>query len=125
MSEREFTSRERGGSGDLERRVGAGNGAGSPGKDSSGGRRAPRNRKIVAGRVASGDTRRVPVRTFGKCDTCGEDQPVWELTKCSMCGKITCRKCATFAYGRYFCSSRCAQYFFHGEGEDEGGTDAT
>jgi len=39
--------------------------------------------------------------------------------KCSICGHLACQKCATFAYGRYFCSKRCADYFFHDEGLDD------
>ena len=51
---------------------------------------------------------------------------MWELVKCHICGHLSCRACATFAYGRYFCSSRCAQYFFHGEsdGDEEKPDDA-
>ncbi len=89
--------------------------------------RAPHRRpgSTVAHQLASGDTRKVPGRIVGVCDTCGAEKPVWELTKCHMCGKTTCHTCASFAYGRYFCSSRCAQYFFHGEGDGEGEADTT
>jgi len=59
----------------------------------------------------------------GTCDVCAKERPTWALTKCSICGQMTCQRCATFAYGRYFCSKRCAQFFFHDEGlteEEEG-----
>jgi len=36
-----------------------------------------------------------------------------------MCFTVVCHKCATFAYGRSFCSSRCGQFFFHGDAADE------
>jgi len=55
----------------------------------------------------------------GRCDKCGGEQPTWELIKCPICGQNTCHKCATFAYGRYFCSTLCGQYFFHAEPEDD------
>jgi len=38
-----------------------------------------------------------------------------------MCGQTVCVKCATFDYGRFFCSKRCAHYFFHGDAEDDEG----
>jgi hypothetical protein len=79
----------------------------------------------LAHREAARDTQGVPGRIVGTCDSCGTEQPIWDLTKCHMCGKTVCRKCASFAYGRYFCSIRCAQYFFHGEGDEPGETDTT
>ena len=82
-------------------------------------------RPKVAHQLASGDTRGVPGKIVGVCDKCGEEQPIWELTKCHMCGKTACHRCASFAYGRYFCSNQCAQYFFYGEDEGEGEADTT
>jgi len=61
----------------------------------------------------------VPARNVGVCETCGREYPVWALPKCPVCGHVACFKCATFEYGRYFCSKRCAQYFVHAEGDEE------
>ena len=70
----------------------------------------------------AGDTQGVPGHPVGVCDLCGKERPSWALMRCSICGQMACQKCATFAYGRYFCSKRCADYFFHDEGlaEDDG-----
>jgi len=62
----------------------------------------------------------VPGRVVGTCDKCGIELPIWDLSKCPICGRSVCRRCATFAYGRYFCSNPCAQYFFHAEADEEG-----
>jgi hypothetical protein len=67
----------------------------------------------------------VPGSAVGRCDKCGGEQPTWELIKCHICGHTTCYKCATFAYGRYFCSNHCAQYFFHAEPDDDEKPDET
>ena len=58
-------------------------------------------------------------RNVAICDTCGKHQPTWAVTRCHVCGKTACQKCATFAYGRYFCSKGCAMFFFHAEGEED------
>lgn len=54
-----------------------------------------------------------------ECSRCGRRAPSVVINSCPMCFTVVCLKCAHFAYGRYFCSSRCAQYFFHGDAEDE------
>ena len=35
-----------------------------------------------------------------------------------MCGTPVCQRCATFAYGRYFCSTRCGVFFYHGDSDE-------
>ena len=67
----------------------------------------------------------MPGRNLTICDKCGNEQPTWAVTKCHICGQHACHKCATFAYGRYFCSSRCAMFFFHAEGEEDEQPDHT
>lgn len=73
----------------------------------------------LARRGARSDTREVLRRNVGTCENCHKEQPTWALTKCHICGHVSCFKCAAFAYGRFFCSKRCAQYFFHAEGEED------
>ena len=53
------------------------------------------------------------------CLKCGRDGPSWALRACPICGQTICTKCATFDYGRFFCSRRCGHYFFHGETEED------
>jgi hypothetical protein len=69
--------------------------------------------------LCTGDTRGVPARAVGRCNTCGREQPTWNLITCPVCGQVSCHKCAKFAYGRHFCSDRCAQYFFHAEPDED------
>ncbi len=54
-----------------------------------------------------------------RCDSCGKEQPAWAVTKCPMCGKYTCTQCGRRLHGRQFCSLRCADFFFRGNGDDE------
>ncbi len=81
-----------------------------------------RGRARLADEPGCGDTPHMPGRNVGVCDLCAKERPTWALTKCPICGHAICQKCATSAYGRYFCSKRCAEFFFHDEGlqEEEG-----
>ena len=54
-----------------------------------------------------------------ECSVCGRRAPSVVINTCPMCFTVVCHKCATFAYGRSFCSSRCGQFFFHGDAADE------
>jgi len=54
-----------------------------------------------------------------RCERCRREQPPWAMTKCPICSSRICQKCGHFAYGRYFCSTRCAGEFFTGDGDDE------
>ncbi len=60
----------------------------------------------------------MPEPRWGACVKCGRDGPLWALRACPICGKTICTKCATFDFGRYFCSQGCGHYFFHGDGEE-------
>jgi hypothetical protein len=60
----------------------------------------------------------VPDLLSSRCQACGKEFSVWALCNCPMCAKTVCGKCGFHAYGRTFCSSRCAALFFHGDDED-------
>jgi hypothetical protein len=54
--------------------------------------------------------------------TCpGCDRPVAddELHACLICRSLFCQRCAVSGFGRQFCSSRCRDTFFYGDGEDD------
>ena len=61
----------------------------------------------------------MPTANAGACEACRKELPAWALSKCPICGHLTCHKCARQAYGREFCSDRCAHYFFRADGDDE------
>ena len=52
------------------------------------------------------------------CPVCRS--PVFEeaLKVCVICRRLFCHRCAVQGYGREFCSTRCRDFFFYGEGED-------
>jgi hypothetical protein len=52
------------------------------------------------------------------CVTCQKDEREVTLSKCPICFKLICVECAQHAYGRTFCSQRCANLFFFGDDED-------
>lgn len=54
----------------------------------------------------------------GACSRCGESGPEIDVTKCPICYKLVCHRCAVAISGRPFCSQSCADYFFHGDEED-------
>jgi hypothetical protein len=54
-----------------------------------------------------------------RCELCDQEQPAWAVTRCPMCGKNACSRCGRRLHGRQFCSLRCADFFFRGDGEDE------
>ncbi|MFH1176726.1 MAG: hypothetical protein V1750_04905 [Acidobacteriota bacterium] len=60
----------------------------------------------------------MPEPRGNRCIKCGRENPFWAVGSCVICGNAICHRCATPAYGRSFCSERCADFFFHGEGED-------
>ena len=54
------------------------------------------------------------------CPRCGEEVTEGDpLQACSICRTPFCERCAVIGFGRYFCSSRCRDFFFHGDGEEE------
>jgi hypothetical protein len=52
------------------------------------------------------------------CVGCAKDEQEVELYKCPICFKSACDSCANRAFGRVFCSRRCADLFFFGDDED-------
>ena len=52
------------------------------------------------------------------CVSCEKDEQELELYKCPICFKSTCDGCANRAFGRVFCSRRCADLFFFGDDDD-------
>jgi endogenous inhibitor of DNA gyrase (YacG/DUF329 family) len=53
------------------------------------------------------------------CVTCQKDEQEVTLSKCPICFKSVCQDCGRHAYGRMFCSQRCANLFFFGDDDDE------
>ena len=54
------------------------------------------------------------------CHASDEDKDRWvSLQKCPICFKQVCEGCGEKSMGRLFCSRRCAQAFFFGDGEEE------
>ena len=56
-----------------------------------------------------------------ECITCRKDDQVEEflrLNKCPICFKLSCDECGHHAYGRIFCTRRCAEEFFFGEDDE-------
>lgn len=47
------------------------------------------------------------------------------LRECAICRTLFCPSCAIRGYGREFCSARCRDYFFFGDGEEEAGGETT
>jgi len=54
------------------------------------------------------------------CPVCGSAVPEKILHQCMICRRLFCRRCAVEGYGRLFCSTRCRDYFFYGDGEETG-----
>jgi len=52
------------------------------------------------------------------CLGCQKDEQEVSLQKCPICFKWVCEECASRAYGRAFCSRRCADNFFFGDDEE-------
>ena len=55
-----------------------------------------------------------------RCHRCGAGPEEERLQKCPTCHQCTCHDHAWRRGGKSFCSKRCAEEFFYGEGpEDE------
>ena len=52
------------------------------------------------------------------CPVCRETVPEGALQECIICRSLFCQRCAVAAYGHVFCSTRCKDYFFYGDGEE-------
>ena len=53
------------------------------------------------------------------CQQCGIRVPESEMKACAICGNRLCGYCAKLDFGRFFCSSRCRNFFFWGDGEHD------
>ncbi len=53
------------------------------------------------------------------CCVCGAVPAAWASKVCPICARTVCVKCGHTAYGRTFCSARCAEFFFHGDGDED------
>jgi len=53
------------------------------------------------------------------CPNCGEPAEEDTLRECVICRTLFCPACAVRGYGREFCSTRCRDFFFFGDGEEE------
>jgi len=73
----------------------------------------------VAHNPESSDTTRVPEALERECEVCGKTFREWAVSPCPICKKIVCHKCAHLAFARSFCSQACAEFFFHGEDDEE------
>jgi len=54
-----------------------------------------------------------------ECTSCSANDVDKHLEKCPICFKWVCEGCETHAFGRHFCSKKCADVFFYGDDEDE------
>jgi hypothetical protein len=52
------------------------------------------------------------------CVICQKDEQESTLQKCPICFKLACDDCAHRAYGRAFCTKRCADQFFFGDDDE-------
>ncbi len=41
------------------------------------------------------------------------------LRGCAICRTVICHHCSVEDFGRHFCSDRCRDYFFHGDGDED------
>jgi hypothetical protein len=52
------------------------------------------------------------------CHKCDKSEVDALLQKCPICFKWSCDDCGHRAYGRVFCSRRCADQFFFGDDDE-------
>ena len=74
--------------------------------------------RVYYGTSARGPVVYCPAERAMTCEACQKDEVETILYKCPTCFKWTCDGCGRRAYGRVFCSKRCADQFFFGD-EDE------
>jgi len=53
-----------------------------------------------------------------ECTGCQVSDQESNLNKCPICFKWACENCAMRAFGRVFCSKRCADQFFFGDDDE-------
>jgi hypothetical protein len=53
------------------------------------------------------------------CLVCEKDDQEVSLHKCPICFKLVCSNCSNHAYGRHFCTKRCADQFFFGDDDED------
>ena len=56
--------------------------------------------------------------TNTECYECKRKDEEVRLSKCPICFKGACDNCAHRAFGRIFCTKRCADQFFFGDDDD-------
>ncbi|HEV7501034.1 MAG TPA: hypothetical protein VGQ33_13565 [Vicinamibacteria bacterium] len=54
-----------------------------------------------------------------ECVTCNASDVDKHLEKCPICFKWVCEACETHAFGRHFCTKKCADVFFYGDDDDD------
>lgn len=54
-----------------------------------------------------------------KCTRCDASEEEKDLQFCPTCRKPVCADCLHTTQGKGFCTSGCAMWFFHGEGDTE------
>jgi len=52
------------------------------------------------------------------CPNCGRSVDEADLEQCVICRKHFCPYCGETGFGRRFCSLRCRDFFFFGEGDE-------
>jgi hypothetical protein len=67
--------------------------------------------------LGDGARRRPGVRVL-ECVGCQTSDQDDRLSKCPICFKWVCERCALRSMGRLFCSRKCADQFFFGDDED-------
>lgn len=60
-----------------------------------------------------------PEEKMVPCPLCGLEVPESELETCVVCKAQYCQYCAKLDFGRTFCSTRCREFFFWGDGEQD------
>jgi len=60
-----------------------------------------------------------PEEELKPCPLCGVSVPARRLHTCAICKAVHCEFCAKVDFGRTFCSARCRDFFFWGDGEEE------
>ena len=58
------------------------------------------------------------------CPNCHRSVAEDVLQECLICRSLFCPECAVRGYGREFCSTRCRDYFFFGDMDEEAGEES-
>ena len=52
------------------------------------------------------------------CPACDQTVPEESLRLCVICRGRFCQHCTVFGFGREFCSVKCRDLFFYGDGDE-------